>query len=132
MSQNTGNTTAFIEAQQYSQFILQNLHDGLLPDMFTRDVSDFGTGTTLNIKTVGTRTIQDVQEGVAMSFNPIDSSTVTLAITDYIGDAWSVSDELREDGEVVGLGKLGSLADNIGVEIPDAEQHVPAVVGVAD
>ena len=25
MSQNTGNTQAFIEAQQYSQFILQNL-----------------------------------------------------------------------------------------------------------
>ena len=60
MSQNTGNTTAFIEAQQYSQFILQNLHDGLLPDMFTRDVSDFGTGTTLNIKTVGTATLQEV------------------------------------------------------------------------
>ena len=96
--QNTSNSTAFIEAQQYSQFILENLHDGMLPDGLTRDVSDFGSGTTLNVKTVGTRTIQDVQEGVAMSFNPIDSGSVTLTITDYIGDAWSVSDELREDG----------------------------------
>ncbi len=45
----TTNTTAFIEAQQYSQFILMNLHDGLLPGTFYRDVSDFGQGTTLNI-----------------------------------------------------------------------------------
>lgn len=96
--QNTGNSTAFIEATQYSQFIIENLHDGMMPESMSRDVSDFGTGTTLNIKTVGTRTIQDVQEGVAMTFNPIDSGNVTLTISDYIGDAWSVSDELREDG----------------------------------
>jgi len=42
MAQNTGNTAAFIEAEQYSQFMLENLHDGLLPDMCTRYVSDFG------------------------------------------------------------------------------------------
>ena len=100
-AQNTGNSTAFIEAQQYSQFIIENLQDGMLPEGLSRDVSDFGQGTTLNIKTVGTRTIQDVQEGVAMTFNPIDSSNVQLTITDYIGDAWSVSDELREDGSQI-------------------------------
>ena len=100
-AQNTGNSTAFIEAQQYSQFIIENLQDGMLPEGLSRDVSDFGQGTTLNIKTVGTRTIQDVQEGVAMTFNPIDSSNVQLTITDYIGDAWSVSDELIEDGSQI-------------------------------
>lgn len=100
-AQDTQNSTAFIEAQQYSQFIIENLDDGLLPEVFTRDVSDFQSGTTLNIKTVGTRTIQDVQEGVAMTFNPIDTGNVTLSITDYIGDAWSISDELREDGAQV-------------------------------
>ncbi len=100
-AENTENSTAFIEAQQYSQFIIENLQDGMLPEGLSRDVSDFGQGTTLNIKTVGTRTIQDVQEGVAMTFNPIDSSNVQLTITDYIGDAWSVSDELREDGSQI-------------------------------
>lgn len=98
---NTTNTTAFIEAQQYSNFIITNLYDGMLPDTLTRDVSDFGSGTTLNVKTIGARTIQDVQEGVAMTFSPIDSGTVTLTITEYTGDAWSVSDELREDGAQV-------------------------------
>lgn len=92
------NTNAFIESQQYSQFILSNLHDGLLPDVFTRDVSDFGSGTVLNIKTVGAASIQDVAESQALTYNKIDTGTIQMYITDYVGDAWSVSDELREDG----------------------------------
>lgn len=101
MSQLTTNTTAFIEAQQYSQFILDNLHDYLLPEGMSRDVSDFGTGTTLNIKTVGTVTLQDAAEDTPLVFNPIDTGTITMSITDYIGDAWRVSDDLREDGSQV-------------------------------
>lgn len=101
MSQDRTNTTAFIEAQQYSKFIIENLPEKMLPDTFTRDVSDFGSGTTLNIKTVGAASIQDVAEGVPMTFNAIDTGTVTLSITDYIGDAWFISDELREDGAQV-------------------------------
>lgn len=50
MAQLTTNTTAFIEAEQYSSFILLNLHDGLLGEQFYRNVSDFGSGTTLHIK----------------------------------------------------------------------------------
>lgn len=101
MSQLTTNTTAFIEAQQYSQFILDNLHDFLLPEGMWRDVSDFGHGTTLNIKTVGTVTLQDAAEDTPLVFNPIDTNTITMSITDYIGDAWRVSDDLREEGSQI-------------------------------
>jgi len=101
MSQLTSNTSAFIEAQQYSQFILENLHDYLLPEGMWRDVTDFGSGTTLNIKTVGTVTIQDAAEDTPLNYSPIDTGTLTLTITDYVGDAWKVSDDLREDGSQV-------------------------------
>ena len=101
MAQLASNTTAFIEAQQYSQFILDNLHDYLLPEGMWRDVTDFGSGTTLNIKTVGTVTLQDAAEDTPLNFTNIDTGTITLAITDYIGDAWKVSDDLREDGSQV-------------------------------
>ena len=101
MAQNTANTQAFIEAEQYSQFILENLHDGLIPDMWTRDVSDFGTGTTLNIKSVGTASIQEVFEEQPLTYTAIDTSTITLQITDYVGDAWSISDVLRQDGSQI-------------------------------
>lgn len=96
--QTTGNTTAFIEAQQYSGFILENLHDGLLPGNFYRNVSDFPAGTTLNIKTLGTASIQEVSEDQPVTYSPIESGTVTLSITDYVGDAWYVTDVLRQDG----------------------------------
>jgi hypothetical protein len=98
MAQTTTNSAAFIEAQQYSNFLLQNLHDGLLPATFYRNVTDFPAGTTLNIKVVGESTIQDVEEDRAIVYTPIDSGTVTLTITDYIGDAWYITDKLRQDG----------------------------------
>jgi hypothetical protein len=101
MAQNRANSAAFIEAEQYSSFILQNLHDGMLPGNFFRNVSDFGSGTTLHIKTVGTVTIQDGAEDVPFAYTPIESGEVTLTITDYVGDAWYVTDDLREDGAQV-------------------------------
>lgn len=101
MSQNRGNSTAFIEAEQYSAFILRNLHDGLLPGSFFRNVSDFGSGNTLHIKTIGTVTIQEGAEEVPFEYTPIESGEVTLTITDYVGDAWYVNDDLREDGTQV-------------------------------
>lgn len=93
--------TAFIEAEQYSDFILENLHDGLLPESFYRDVSDFGAGTTLNIKTIGEANIQEVEENSPIQYTPIESGTVTLTITDYVGDGWYVTDVMRQDGAQV-------------------------------
>jgi hypothetical protein len=101
MAQNRANSTAFIEAEQYSSMILRNLTDGLLPGSYFRNVSDFGSGNTLHIKTIGSVTIQDGAEEVPFDYSPIESGEVLLTITDYVGDAWYVTDELREDGSQV-------------------------------
>jgi len=92
-----GTNPAFIEAQQYSDFILMNLKDGLLPTTFYRNVSDFTNGTTLNIKTVGSATIQEITENEDLTYNAIDSGVVQLQISDYIGDAWFITDIMRQD-----------------------------------
>lgn len=97
----TTNTTPFIHAQQYSAFILQNLYDGFLPTTFYRNVSDFGEGTTLNIKTIGRATLQEVSEDTALVYQPIETGNVQLSITDYIGDAWYVTDVLKQDGSQI-------------------------------
>ena len=97
----TNNTRPFIEAEQYSSFILTNMHDGLLPETFFRNVGDFGSGTTLNIKTIGDVKIQDAAEDTALEYSPIDTGEVHLSITDYVGDAWFVGDDLREDGSQI-------------------------------
>lgn len=94
----TTNTRAFIEAEQYSDFILTVLHDGLLPDAWYRDVSDFGSGETLHIKTVGSVTLQEAAEDEPLDYSPIESGEIQMSITEYVGDAWYISDKLREDG----------------------------------
>ena len=75
-----------------------NLHDGLLGEQYYRNVADFGSGDTLNIPTIGSVTIQEGSENEAFTYNPIDTGRVTLTITDYVGDAWFVTDDMREDG----------------------------------
>jgi len=97
----TSNTRAFIEATQYSNFILTNLHDGLLPDTFYRNVSDFMHGDELKIKTIGTVTLQEAAENSPLVYNPIESGEITFSITEYIGDAWAITDDLREDGSQI-------------------------------
>lgn len=97
-TQNSLNSQSFIHAQQYSNFILENLHDGLLPGNFYRDVSDFTMGTVIDIKSVGTVTLQEVSEATPLTYNPIDTGSVQLRITDYVGDAYAISDILRQDG----------------------------------
>lgn len=94
----TTNTTAFIEQEIYSDFILMNLHDGLLGEQYYRNVADFGSGDTINIPTIGSVTIQEGSENEAFTYNPIDTGRVQLTITDYVGDAWFVTDDMREDG----------------------------------
>lgn len=99
----TTNTRSFIESEQYSTFILMNLHDGMLPDSFYRNVSDFGSGETLHIKTVGSVTIQEAAEDTPLVYSPIETGEVTMQMTDYIGDAWYVTDDLREDGTSIDM-----------------------------
>ena len=98
---NTTQNSAFIDAQVYDTFILDNLPAFLLPETFWRDVSSFGSGTTLNVKSVGEATIQDLAEDQEPRFSPIDTNTLTMTITDFVGDAWYITDKLREDGSQI-------------------------------
>ena len=98
MAIDTGSNRTFIESEQYSQFILRNMDDGMLPQNFYRDVTDFGSGETLHIKSIGEATLQEVSEDVALTYNPIESGEVQMQITDYPGDAWYITDKMRQDG----------------------------------
>ncbi len=98
MAQNRANSSAFIEADIYSGVILRTLEDGLLPEQFYHVITGFTHGTTYNMKTIGTVTIQNVAEDVPVDYTSIESGTVTMKIQNYVGDAWYVTDELKEDG----------------------------------
>ncbi len=97
----TSNTQPFIEAVVQSEFILRVLHDGLLGSQFYRDVADFGNGSSLEIKTIGSVTLQDVSEDTEVIYSPIETGKINFSISEQIGDAWFITDDLREDGHQV-------------------------------
>lgn len=95
---NTSNTSAVIKAQVYSDFILKAIQDGLLPEGFHRDVSDFGDGETLFIPVIGETVIRDVTvENGPVQYDPIDSGQVSLTINQFKSGATSVSGKLKDD-----------------------------------
>lgn len=75
----------------------------MLPTAFYRNVTDFSSGDTLHIKTVGSVTLQEASEDVPLVYNPIETGEITMTITDYVGDAWYVTDDLREDGSQIDM-----------------------------
>ena len=98
MSITSQSNRSFVEAEQYSDFILHTLHDGLLPSQFYRNVSDFGSGEVLNIKTIGEAQIQEIEEDAPIKYSPIETGEVELRITEYVGDGWYITDKMRQDG----------------------------------
>src|SRR5690606_17065775 len=43
-------------------------------------------------------TLQEAEEDAPLVYNPIETGEITFRITEYKGDAWYVTDDLREDG----------------------------------
>lgn len=101
MAHYTGNTGQFINDHVYSKMILQHLDDMLLPMSWSRNVSDFDKGSILHIKTLGSVTLQEVAENQSISYTPIDTGEITMQISDYVGDGWYITDELKEEGTQV-------------------------------
>lgn len=101
MAQYTGNTGVFINDHVYSTMILEHLEDNLLPMSWSRNVSEFDKGSILHIKTLGSVTLQEVAENQSITYTPIDTGSISMTITDYVGDGWYVTDELRQEGTQV-------------------------------
>lgn len=99
MSGNTiGNTDPVVRALVHSQLMLEVLQDDFLPVGVHRDVTDFGDGTQLQIPTIGEMALFDLSEGQPTPTSAIDTGKIFLNITDHVGVAGYVSDELKEDG----------------------------------
>lgn len=105
--QTTLNTTIMIEEEIISTFIQTNLRDGLLPGEFYRDVTaQFQHGESLKIPSIGEVTLQEAAEDTPLVYNPIETGAIYFRITDYLGDAWYITDDLREDGSPMLISQL--------------------------
>ncbi len=99
MSGNTRlNTDPAIRALVHSSLMLETLQDDFLPDGLFRNVADFGDGTKITIPTIGEMTLFDLDEGQPTPVSAMDTGKIFLTITEHVGTAGYVTDELKEDG----------------------------------
>lgn len=92
------NTDPAIRALVHSQLMLETLQDEFLPDGLFRNVADFGDGTQIQIPTIGEMTLFDLDEGQPTPVSAMDTGKIFLTITEHVGVAGYVTDELKEDG----------------------------------
>lgn len=93
----TNNQSPLIKAQVFSEFMLELIVDGYLPDGLHRDVSDFGDGSTLFIPVMGETVLRDYVEDTGVEFDPVDTGQIQLTITEYVSAASYVTDKLKQD-----------------------------------
>lgn len=94
---NTSNTDPAIRAVVHSQLMLETIQDDFLPEVF-RNVTDFGDGTQLQIPTIGEMTLFDLAEEQDTPTSAIDTGTIVLNITEHVGVAGYITDQLKQDG----------------------------------
>lgn len=99
----TANTPAAIRAQVYSQYILKVIEDEVLTDTFSRNVSDFGDGSTLFIPTIGETVIRDFVEEGTVQYDPVDTGQVTLTINNFKVGGNSISGKYKDDTYLKGV-----------------------------
>ncbi len=97
MSNTTANQSAIIKAQLFSEFMLEGIHEGLLPDGLHRDVSDFGDGETIYIPVMGETVLRDFAEDDPAKYDAIDTGQISLQITEYKQAGSYVSRKLQQD-----------------------------------
>lgn len=93
----TGNTSPLIKASVYSEFMLEQLKDGYLPESLHRNVSDFGDGDTLYIPTLGETILRDYAEDSAVKYDAVDTGQVSLTITEYVSAGSYITNKLKQD-----------------------------------
>lgn len=93
----TGNTSALIRAQVYSETILDEIENGYLPEGMHRDVSDFQDGSTLFIPTFGEVVLRDIEEDKDIPVDSVDQGQITLTIDEYVGAGNYLTDKVQQD-----------------------------------
>ncbi|MCK9382894.1 MAG: hypothetical protein M0P95_17765 [Sulfuritalea sp.] len=97
MGNTTANQAPLIKASVYSEMMLEQINEGLLPEGLHRDVSDFGDGSTLYIPLMGETVLRDYVENSAIQYDPVDTGQITLTITEYVSAATYVTNKLKQD-----------------------------------
>jgi len=98
MGQTTSNSANIIKQEIYGEMLQESFKDHLLGMIGMNDLtSEFPTGDTFNVDQIGQATLSDYTENTDVDYSAIDTSRITLSLTDYVQDAFYVTDKLKLD-----------------------------------
>lgn len=98
MAQTTTNSANIIRQQVYSSALQESFKDNLLGEVLFNDMtSEFPDGDTFNVDQIGQVTLQDYSEDAPVDYSAIDTSRITLTLSDYPQDGFYVTDKLKHD-----------------------------------
>jgi hypothetical protein len=98
MAQTTGNSANIIKQQIYGEILQESFKDNLIGLIGMNDLtSEFPVGDTFNVDQIGQATLSDYSENTDIDYSAIDTSRITLALTDYVQDGFYVTDKLKLD-----------------------------------
>ena len=96
MAQTTGNSVNIIKQQIYGEMLQESYKDNLLGMIGMNDLTaQFPIGDTFNVDQIGQASLSDYTENSDIDYSAIDTSRITLALTDYVQDGFYVTDKLR-------------------------------------
>ena len=94
----TGNTTNVTRQQIYSEGLQESFKDNVLGLILLNDMtSEFPDGDTFNVDQIGQATLSDYAENTEVDYSAIDTSRITLALTDYVQDGFYITDKVNQD-----------------------------------
>jgi len=98
MAQNTGNSANIVKQQIYGEILQESHKDNLLGLVGMNDLtSEFPVGDTFNVDQIGQASLSDYTEGSDIDYSAIDTSRITLSLSDYVQDGFYITDKLKMD-----------------------------------
>jgi len=87
-----------IHQKVYNDMLQESFEDNILGMGLFSDMSAaFPHGDELNVSQIGQVTLTDYSEDSPLDFKSIDTSRITLSVTDYPADAFYMTDKAKQD-----------------------------------
>lgn len=100
----TGQNPESIRQQIYDAALQESYDEALLGLAIFNDMTSmFTDGDTLNVGQIGQVTLQDYSEDSPIDFSAIDTSRITLSVSEYVQDGFYMTDKEKQDSHIADL-----------------------------
>ena len=93
----TGNTSALIRSNLWSNQIKDVLYADLMATGYVRWLEDFPDGNTLNIPSIGALDAEDYQEDEPIRYQSLDTGNFQFSINNYLSTGTYITNKMKQD-----------------------------------